>query len=85
MAEQMLPGEDEDIALVLHKQLKKDQVKIHTSTTVIDLNADQKKAILENDGAIHDVEAEYVLVSIGRKPRIQCVRTRECRSGIFPG
>lgn len=73
MAEQLLPGEDDDIASILHKQLKKDQVKIHTSTTVIDLNAVQKKAILENDGAIHEVEAEFVLVSIGRRPRIQAL------------
>jgi len=71
MAEQLLPGEDEDIASVLHKQLKKDGVKIHTSASVIDLNADQRKAILEKDGVIHEAEAEYVLVSIGRKPRIQ--------------
>jgi dihydrolipoamide dehydrogenase len=73
MAEQLLPGEDEDIASVLHKQLKNDRVKIHTSTAVIDLNGDQKKAILDKDGAIHEVEADYVLVSIGRKPKIQAL------------
>jgi dihydrolipoamide dehydrogenase len=69
MADQLLPGEDEDVASVLHKQLEKDGVTVHTSTSLKDLNADRKIAILEKQDGIHELSADYVLVSIGRKPR----------------
>lgn len=70
MAQQLLPGEDEDIASVLHKQLESDGVRILPSTVIKDLNADHKKVILENEGGLHEVPADKVLVSIGRKPRV---------------
>ena len=69
MAEQLLPGEDEDIASILQEQLEKDGVTIYTSTSLKDLNADKKKAIIENREGIRELSADYVLVSIGRKPR----------------
>jgi dihydrolipoamide dehydrogenase len=71
MAEQLLPGEDEDIASVLRKQLENDGVTVYTSTSLKDLNADRKKAIIENDKGIQELSADYVLVSIGRKPRVE--------------
>ncbi len=70
MAEQLLPGEDEDIASVLHKELESHGVIIHTSTSVRDLDAEKKKAVLENNEGTYEMEADYALVSIGRKPRI---------------
>ncbi|WP_027416410.1 dihydrolipoyl dehydrogenase [Aneurinibacillus terranovensis] len=70
MAEQLLPGEDKDIVSVLHKELESHGVNVHTSTSVRDLNAGKKKALLENDEGIYEMEADYVLVSIGRKPRV---------------
>ncbi|MCL6571489.1 MAG: dihydrolipoyl dehydrogenase [Bacillus sp. (in: Bacteria)] len=71
LCDQLLPGEDEDIASILHKHLKKDGVKVLLSTTVKELYAHQKKVILESNGVIHEVQADYVLVSIGRRPRVQ--------------
>lgn len=70
MADQLLPGEDKDVAEILHKQLESDGVTINPSTKLIDLNADQKKAIFENDKGLHELQADLVLVSIGRKPRL---------------
>jgi dihydrolipoamide dehydrogenase len=70
MAEQLLPGEDEDIASVLHKELESHGVIIHTSTSVRDLDAGNKKAVLENNEGTYEMEADYALVSIGRKPRV---------------
>ena len=70
MADQILPGEDKDIVATLHKQLEEDGVLIYPSTELKDLNMDQNKAILKNNDGYHEVQADKVLVSIGRKPRV---------------
>lgn len=71
MAEQLIPGEDQDISAVLHKELESLGVAVHTSTSVKDLNAEKKKAFLDHhNGSIEELQADYVLVSIGRKPRV---------------
>ncbi|MEH7120135.1 dihydrolipoyl dehydrogenase [Neobacillus vireti] len=70
MADQLLPGEDKDVALVLHKQLESDGVKIFPSTALKELNSEQKSAYFQNEKGLHEVQADFVLVSIGRKPRV---------------
>ncbi|MCM3729277.1 dihydrolipoyl dehydrogenase [Neobacillus cucumis] len=70
MADQLLPGEDEDVALILHKQLESDGVTIYPSTGLKELNSEQKSAYFENENGLHEVQADYVLVAIGRKPRV---------------
>ncbi|MGW6299576.1 dihydrolipoyl dehydrogenase [Peribacillus butanolivorans] len=71
MGEKLLPGEDEDISDVLHKELESQGVIIHASTSVKDMNTNNKKVFLDKgDGGIDEVHADYVLVSIGRKPRV---------------
>ncbi len=70
MAEQILPQEDPDIAAVLHKQLEKSGVTVYTGTSVKELVTERKHAILQKNGNIAQVNADYVLVSIGRRPRI---------------
>lgn len=71
MSCQLLPGEDEDVAAVLHKKLEDDGVIIHTSTAVKDLQRDKKMVLFENDEGIQKLSADLVLVSIGRKPRVK--------------
>lgn len=70
MANQLLPGEDQDVASVLHKQLESEDVTIYTSTALKELNSDHKKALFENNQGLHEAQADIVLVSIGRKPRV---------------
>ncbi|MFE4896627.1 dihydrolipoyl dehydrogenase [Peribacillus butanolivorans] len=71
MGEKLLPGEDEDISAVLHKELESQGVIIRASTSVKDMNTNNKKVFLDKgDGSIDEVHADYVLVSIGRKPRV---------------
>lgn len=70
VADQLLPGEDVDVATILHNQLESDGVTIYTSTALKGLNSDQKKAFFENEKGLHEVQADLVLVSIGRKPRL---------------
>jgi dihydrolipoamide dehydrogenase len=70
MADQLLPGEDKDIAAILHKELENAGVAIYPSTSLKDVNKDQKKVIFENAEGHHEVASDLVLVSIGRKPRV---------------
>ncbi|MEK3820336.1 dihydrolipoyl dehydrogenase [Cytobacillus sp. FSL W8-0315] len=70
MAGQLLPGEDEDIAGVLHKQLEEDGAAIYTSAALKHLEAARKKAFIEDDKGLHEIQADRVLVSVGRKPRV---------------
>lgn len=70
MADQLLPEEDPDIASVLHKELEKAGVMIYTSSTLKQLSSNQKLATFENKDGVHDLSADHVLVSIGRKPRV---------------
>jgi len=70
MVEQLLPSEDADIVLDLQKELEKNGVAVYTSSSLKQLNSEKKEAIIENDQGIHNIHADYVIVSIGRKPRI---------------
>ncbi|MGJ7923063.1 dihydrolipoyl dehydrogenase [Neobacillus sp. LXY-4] len=70
MADQLLPGEDKDIAAILHKQLESDGVTIYLSAALKELNSSQKTAVFENNAGHHEIQADFVLVSIGRKPRV---------------
>ncbi|EJR54933.1 dihydrolipoyl dehydrogenase [Bacillus cereus VD107] len=70
MAPQLLPGEDEDIASILREELEKDGVEIFTGAALKGLNNYKKQAMFEYEGRIHVVSPEYVLVSVGRKPRV---------------
>ncbi|PFK60887.1 dihydrolipoyl dehydrogenase [Bacillus thuringiensis] len=71
MAPQLIPGEDEDIANTLREKLEKDGVKIFTGAVLKGLNNYKKQASFEYEGITHKVTPEFVLVSVGRKPRVQ--------------
>ncbi|MBE7103702.1 dihydrolipoyl dehydrogenase [Bacillus cereus] len=71
MAPQLLPGEDKDIANILREKLEKDGVEIFTGAALKGLNNYKKQASFEYEGSIHEVTPEFVLVSVGRKPRVQ--------------
>ncbi|HDR7794711.1 TPA: dihydrolipoyl dehydrogenase [Bacillus luti] len=71
MAPQLLPGEDEDIANILKEKLEKDGVEIFTGAALTGLNKHKKQATVEYKDSIHDISPKYVLVSVGRKPRVQ--------------
>ncbi|PEC56780.1 dihydrolipoyl dehydrogenase [Bacillus cereus] len=71
MAPQLLPGEDEDIAEILKEKLESDGVEIFTGAALKGLNNYKKQASFEYEGNIQEANPEYVLVSVGRKPRVQ--------------
>ncbi|MEH7282262.1 dihydrolipoyl dehydrogenase [Bacillus toyonensis] len=71
MAPQLLSGEDEDIASILREKLENDGVEIFTGAALKGLNNYKKQASFEYEGSMHEVTPEFVLVSVGRKPRVQ--------------
>ncbi|HFK1762881.1 dihydrolipoamide dehydrogenase [Bacillus wiedmannii] len=71
MAPQLLPGEDGDIAQILKAKLENDGVEIFTGAALKGLNNYKKQASFEYEGNIQEANLEYVLVSVGRKPRVQ--------------
>ncbi|MGE7886943.1 dihydrolipoyl dehydrogenase [Bacillus cereus] len=71
MAPQLLPGEDEDIASILKEKLENDGVEIFTGAALKGLNNYKKQASFEYEGSIQETNPEFVLVSVGRKPRVQ--------------
>ncbi|MEY8190270.1 dihydrolipoyl dehydrogenase [Peribacillus simplex] len=71
MGAKLLPGEDDDITSILHGELKKQGVTVQTSTSVKNINATSKTVFLEkSNGESEELHADYVLVSIGRIPRV---------------
>ncbi|WP_258833813.1 dihydrolipoyl dehydrogenase [Peribacillus frigoritolerans] len=78
MGEKLLPGEDDDITSILHDELMNQGVTVHTSTSVKNINATSKTVYLENsDGKLEEIQADYVLVSIGRRPRLNGIGLEE--------
>ncbi|MGN4443503.1 dihydrolipoyl dehydrogenase [Bacillus cereus group sp. MYBK79-1] len=71
MAPQLLPGEDGGIAQILKEKLENDGVEIFTGAALKGLNNYKKQASFEYEGSIQEANPEFVLVSVGRKPRVQ--------------
>ncbi|ERI09847.1 dihydrolipoyl dehydrogenase [Aneurinibacillus aneurinilyticus] len=70
MADSILPGEDEDIAAILAKQLQSDGVTLHTAAAVQQLDKAKKSVVIQTKDEQIEVQAERVLVAVGRKPRM---------------
>ena len=68
MMPRLLPGMDQDLARVVERRLKALGVKVYTDTMVKDSKVSDGYAVLNLTGN-RQVEAEKVLVAVGRKPR----------------
>ncbi|EMT51281.1 dihydrolipoamide dehydrogenase [Brevibacillus borstelensis AK1] len=71
MAEQLLPGEDRDIAEVLKRRLEEDGATIYTGTALSGADAATKTVSVQTGAGVEEIRAEHVLVAIGRKPRVE--------------
>lgn len=70
MENQLLPGEDPDVASVLERSLKKSGVSIYCGAKVSHIVKVSGKAVLETKKGLIELEPAKVLVAIGRKPRV---------------
>src|SRR6266446_3575036 len=68
----ILPGNDEEIIKEADKVFRKQGMEIRTGTKVTGANVDAKRILveMEKDGSKDTIEADYVLVSVGRKPSL---------------
>jgi len=65
MMDEILPGTDSEISKMFRKDMEKKGIAIHTSTIVTEISG--KKVIFENKDGRSEVEAEKLLLSVGRK------------------
>ncbi|MGO0062667.1 dihydrolipoyl dehydrogenase [Brevibacillus fluminis] len=70
MAEQLLPGEDGDIAGVLERQLKRNGVEVHVNSSVEGVDRSAKTVRFRTPDGLQSIAADAVLVAIGRRPRV---------------
>lgn len=76
MMPHILPSEDTDVANVLLKQMKKDGINVLTDTKVDTVAVKDEKAVITlADGEV--IEADTLLVSIGRKAFIEDIGIEE--------
>ncbi|MGI9042707.1 MAG: dihydrolipoyl dehydrogenase [Gemmatimonadaceae bacterium] len=68
----ILPGNDEDVIREADKIFRKQGLEIRTGTKVVDArpHGDKINIFVEKDGASETLDADYVLVSVGRKPSL---------------
>lgn len=68
----ILPGNDEEVIKEADKIFRKQGLEIRTGTKVVGASRadDLVKVEIEKDGAKETLEADYVLVSVGRKPSL---------------
>ncbi len=68
----ILPGNDEEVIKEADKIFRKQGLEIRTGTKVVNARPHGKKVnvFLEADGKSETLEADYVLVSVGRKPSL---------------
>ena len=69
--DQLLPGTDPEVVRVVQRKMEKNGVKIHLKSKVaqVQRGASTAKVDVETPEGHVEVEAEKVLVSVGRKPR----------------
>lgn len=69
-ADQLIPAEDADIARMFQEKLEEEGVEIHTSASLQRVDKAAKTVIYKSGGREAEAHADYVLIAIGRKPRI---------------
>ncbi len=71
----ILPGTDDEVVKEADKLFRRQGLEIHTGTKVTgaDVRADGVTLHMEKDGQAASIEADYVLVSVGRKPTLRGV------------
>ncbi|WFD09472.1 dihydrolipoyl dehydrogenase [Tepidibacter hydrothermalis] len=70
MNDQVLPFEDKDVAKQLQRSFKKDKIKLLTGKKIQKCNIEGEKIVANLDNG-KSVEADIMLVSVGRKPYLE--------------
>ena len=75
----ILPGMDKEVSDTFHKILKRQGMKFNLSAKVNSVENNSGKAVVEfeKDGSSNVLEADVVLVSVGRKPNTEGLKLDE--------
>ncbi|WP_099188594.1 dihydrolipoyl dehydrogenase [Tepidibacter mesophilus] len=76
MNDQVLPFEDKDVAKQLQRSFKKDKIKLLTDKKIQNCNIEDGKVVANLDNG-KSVEADIMLVSVGRKPYLENLGIQE--------
>jgi dihydrolipoamide dehydrogenase len=70
MAEQVLPGADREVAAALHRELRRKGIEFRLGTTfeAVEKTSRVVRAGVSGGGAGSEIEADQVLVAVGRRP-----------------
>lgn len=72
LADRILPNADKEISTELFKHLNKDNVNIFISSKLVEIkqNNDSYLVIFEREGKLEQLEVDYIVSAIGRKPNL---------------
>ncbi len=84
MAEQVLPGADAEVAEVMQRELRRKKIELQTGTRFEELKRfdGTVRVTVSKGGETKEIEAEQVLVAIGRRPRSDGLGLE--RAGLVP-
>jgi dihydrolipoamide dehydrogenase len=70
LAPSILPGNDEDVVKEATRVLSKQGLELRTGTTVTGATVEKERVLvqIEKDGTAETLDADHVLVAVGRKP-----------------
>ncbi len=72
MADQMLPGADKDVAAALSREFRRKKIDVHTGTKFEELKVNGDKVrVATSGGKAPEVDADRVLIALGRRPLSQ--------------
>lgn len=77
---QLMPREDEDVALSVQQKLEAEGVQVYTGTETLEARPGTAKAIslkLKKDAKEFDIEASHILVATGRRPNAKGIGLEE--------
>jgi dihydrolipoamide dehydrogenase len=82
---EVLPGEDVEFARFLRKSLRRKSIKFHLSSEVVDVKkeSDKYQVFLRSNHKKENIEAEKVLIAIGRKPNVDNLPGRVLKENRF--
>jgi dihydrolipoamide dehydrogenase len=75
MLERVLPAEDADISRLVERGLRRQEVRIHTSTPVEDVQASEQSVRFSFGG--ESAEVDYLVIATGRGPDVEGLGLRE--------
>ncbi|MCC8146898.1 MAG: dihydrolipoyl dehydrogenase [Bacteroidales bacterium] len=72
MMDEILPGMDKELSALLRADLAKKGIEfcLETKVTAVNKEAEKYKVVYDKEGTSYDIEADKILLSVGRRPAL---------------